>query len=198
MTALMWGFWCLLHSLLNSDAISGKLRRGIIPDRYYRLFYNFTATASLILVSSLTPRRGESVLFGWNGGLHYLQIALWALALFVGYLSFRKFGFTDFLGISSMLKKDHGPDQGLVTTGIYGVIRHPLFVAALILVWAREIKDTDLAVNAILSIYLLLGAKIEEHRLTDRFGRQHIDYLNQVPGFIPRVLGLGFFRKRRG
>jgi protein-S-isoprenylcysteine O-methyltransferase Ste14 len=54
------------------------------------------------------------------------------------------------------------------------------------LLWSRNVTDSDLLVNIILSCYLIVGARIEETRLTARMGERYILYLSAVPGFIPR------------
>lgn len=188
-TAFIWCFWCFIHSILNyRSAVAASWLR-LIPDGYYRLFYNLFAIASLAAVASLTHRHGESSVFEWSGEVYYFRIVLWVIALFIGYLSFRKFSFIELLGLSAILRQEPASDPGLVTTGIYGIVRHPQFLAALIIVWAREIRDTDFVINAILSFYILLGSKIEEHRLIKRFGRNYINYMEQVPGFLPKRRG---------
>lgn len=56
------------------------------------------------------------------------------------------------------------------------------------LLWARDLTDTGLAVNLVLSAYLLVAARIEEHRLLAEFGEQYAQYMAEVPRFIPNRL----------
>lgn len=184
LTALIWIIWCLVHSLTNSE---GPIRKTRIPKfvgRYYRLLYNLFAIASLVLVSKIVPKENIVLFWAWTGPFILLQVFLWALAIFVFYLSFRCFDIWAFLGIAlrSNLARSAG---SLINSGIYGIVRHPQFLAGLILIWARDLTDAALVTNMVLSLYLIIGSKIEESRLLKRFGGQYQKYMNDVPAFIP-------------
>lgn len=187
--AALWVVWCVIHSALNSD---GVIRRtGILTSsvsRFYRIFYNLFAIVSLAVVSSLIPHNDEVVLLRWRGPLSAIPVLAWAIALFIWYLSFRLLGSRAFLGLDAFDKKRVSDKiQPLVTHSIFGVIRHPQFLGGLMLLWARDLKDTDLVTNVVLSVYLIAGSKIEERRLLRQFGNRYRDYMSRVPAFIPRV-----------
>jgi len=152
------------------------------------LIYNLIAVASLVLVSRITPRDHETVLCAWNGLWDVPQFLLWGLAAYMFYQSFKLMGFLSFLGFKTGSVPLRPGDQapGLVTSGIYGIIRHPQFTAGLILLWTRDLTDTGLVINAVLSTYLVVGARIEEYRLLARYGAEYARYMREVPAFIPR------------
>jgi protein-S-isoprenylcysteine O-methyltransferase Ste14 len=54
------------------------------------------------------------------------------------------------------------------------------------LLWARDLTDTGLIINLVLSCYLIIGARIEEARLRVKWAVQYSQYCKAVPRFIPR------------
>ena len=190
-TAGLWIAWCVVHSLLATESLVRK--SGILDSRigpFYRLIFSLFAVLSLILVSVLTPHGDELTLWTWEGSLRLLQIALWLVALTVAWLSFRIIGIGRMLGFCALgiCKKDASEPDVLITWGIYGVLRHPQFTAGLVLLWSRDLTDTGLVINAVLSLYLIIGAHIEESRLLAKYGEEYLKYKASVPGFVPNSL----------
>lgn len=187
--ALIWGTWCVQHSLLNSE---GPLRRTSLLDSklgaHYRLFYNVVAVLTLVLVSKLTPRGHEFSIVVWHWPLKLVPVLVWTIGLLVFWLTFRCLGWWDFLGFRGTGRdpdKQVRSGRSVITWGIYGVMRHPQFSAGLMLLWMRDLRDTDLVINVVLSAYLLVGAHLEERRLIRRFGEEYIRYRRNVPAFVP-------------
>ncbi len=191
LTALIWLAWCVLHSLLIGETVKESVRR--LSDRlaqYYRLLYSILAALTLILAYWLTPNSSSGFLLQWHGPLGLIQAPLWVIGLALGWLSFRVINVWDFLGVSALRTRRRfpRPREQLITYGIYGVIRHPQFAGGLILLWARDLSDTGLVVNLVLSTYLMAATKIEEYRLLAIFGEQYAQYMAEVPRFIPKQL----------
>jgi methanethiol S-methyltransferase len=189
-TAGLWLAWCVVHSVLATESLirkSGVFDSSIGP--YYRLIYSLFAVLTLILVSILTPRVDEITLWTWEGGLRLLQTVLWLVALTVAWLSFRMIGIGNLLGLCALgiCKKDASQPDVLITWGIYGVLRHPQFAAGLVLLWSRDLTDTGLVINVVLSSYLIVGAHIEESRLLAKYGEEYRKYKAAVPGFVPNA-----------
>lgn len=187
-TAILWISWCVVHSLLNEERL---IRKTGIRDtgfrRYYRLAYSIFAVLSLAGLWWITPWGNGRSLWQWAGNLYYIRLFLVLAGILILVLSFQYIGFIDFLGLRELGirgNRKHGTDR-LITRGIYGWIRHPQFLAGLILLWSRNVKSTDLVINIVLSAYLLIGAHIEEKRLLAKFGKQYAEYMKQVPRFLP-------------
>jgi methanethiol S-methyltransferase len=189
-TAMLWTLWCAVHSLLNVEGIVRKT--GILDTwfkPYYRLAYTLFAAASLVFMWWLTPSEHSITLLRWSGVFLPVRVALIAAALALFYLSFRHIGLLDFLGFIALgIGSRSAFSSGvLVTWGIYARIRHPQFLAGLLLLWARDLTDTDIVINVVLSLYLLIGARLEEKRLLKKFGEEYSRYKVKVPAFIPRI-----------
>jgi len=49
----------------------------------------------------------------------------------------------------------------------------------------RDLTDTGLIINIVLSVYLIVGARIEETRLLAMYSDEYAEYIKKVPRFIP-------------
>jgi hypothetical protein len=79
----------------------------------------------------------------------------------------------------------------LVTSGIYGYIRHPMYASLLALAWGAYFQSPSwpgTAVAAIASISLYLTAKADEQECPAYFGEAYADYMQRTRRFIPGVL----------
>lgn len=93
----------------------------------------------------------------------------------------------------SQLTKDTRQEPVVANTqlnynGILGIIRHPWYLAAGILIWASDLGFAELIRNIILDSYLIIGAFLEEKKLVLELGDKYRAYQRQVPMFIPYKL----------
>jgi protein-S-isoprenylcysteine O-methyltransferase Ste14 len=83
------------------------------------------------------------------------------------------------------------PTSSLVTSGLYGFVRNPMYLAAILFLSGEAI----LMSSGILTIYtVLLGAAyyfgviwLEEPALVRRFGRSYENYCARVPRWVPSL-----------
>jgi methanethiol S-methyltransferase len=78
----------------------------------------------------------------------------------------------------------------LVQTGVYGRLRHPMYVADIVLVWAvwLFIPQARIFVFAIwLTLVMVIWIIMEERALRLKFGQEHATYASRVPMVIPRL-----------
>lgn len=189
LVALIWVGWCVQHSLLNSDGLMGRtgiLKSSIGP--YYRLMYNIAAVVTLVAASKLTPRANELSIIEWQGWLKLVPVVVWTGGFFIVWLTARLLDGWAFLGLSALgvgSKKKNDSEGDLVTWGIYGIVRHPQFAAGMLMLWVRDLHDTDIVISTVLCAYLLIGARIEERRLLRKFGEKFLKYRAEVPAFMP-------------
>ena len=76
----------------------------------------------------------------------------------------------------------------LITTGIYGLIRHPMYASLLALDWAmffRAVSLPGFALAAVASIFLQRTAMAEEKECLAYFGEPYSDYMQRTRRFIP-------------
>ena len=137
---------------------------------------------------------GLPALLGWPwrlpipalaGLLAGLPLVLAGLAL--QRLSWRALGRARALG--GELFRD-GFESHLVCDGIYGRIRHPLYVAAMALLvgLTLALRLTPLALlSALFLVHFVVVASLEERELRRRFGAAYDAYREQVPAVLPRL-----------
>ncbi len=91
-----------------------------------------------------------------------------------------------FAGIAQVLGRS--ASGSLVQSGMYGIVRHPLYLFGLILLWfSPHMSANQLTVTIALTLYLFVGALFEERRLAGEFGEAYAAYKSRTPMIIPRV-----------
>ena len=86
------------------------------------------------------------------------------------------------------LSRDQKPGV-LLTDGIYGKLRHPRYVEALLAILAYAFFANYLAAYGVFLLSLpvvCLIVVLEERELLDRFGTEYGEYCRRVPWFVPR------------
>ena len=74
----------------------------------------------------------------------------------------------------------------LLTTGIYGVVRHPMYTYLLAAVIVRPSLSLDLMVWFLCAVgFLLIALPLEEAKLVAIFGEGYQAYQRRTPAFIP-------------
>ncbi len=80
----------------------------------------------------------------------------------------------------------------LVTSGVYGYIRHPLYASLLYLAWGIYAKDprsvAGIMLAVIASTFLYLTARKEEEENIRIFGTEYKEYMKRTKRFIPYLL----------
>jgi protein-S-isoprenylcysteine O-methyltransferase Ste14 len=189
---LLWILYCVVHSVLISITVSDYFKRVLGSSfRFYRLFFNMFSLITLIppVMYLHSSRFRTAPVFVWSGYWRILQLCLIALAaaLLVG--GARRYSMKRFLGIQQISwGKDYERMAAKVDferSGVLGVIRHPWYAAVLILLWSIDLNAGEIITSIILSIYLVIGAILEERKLTLKFGIDYQCYKEQVSRFIP-------------
>ena len=85
-------------------------------------------------------------------------------------------------------------DHELVTSGPYGIVRHPIYTGLVALVLATGLAQSDLLQAAAGTLLCFAGSRLrvrrEEGLLREAFGERYDAYAARVPALVPR-LGLG-------
>jgi protein-S-isoprenylcysteine O-methyltransferase Ste14 len=117
-----------------------------------------------------------------------LQIFSWILLILSAYVVI-----TGYL----LLKRKGKPDSNfentsiLVKSGIYGYIRHPLYLSIFLLGTGVMLKDTGLvqfALGIINLIAIYFTARIEEKEMIAKFGDDYRVYMKETKMFIPFIV----------
>ncbi len=190
--ASLWIVWCVVHSGMISITATEFFKRRLGSNyRFYRVFYNSVAVATIIPVLLYARSLHEHVLFRWEGYLIVFQVLLLTLAGLLALAGARHYDMLQLLGLRQIMTgASHGvlSESGkLDTSGILAVTRHPWYLAAIILIWAdyRSLTMATLITNVILTVYLVVGTILEERKLVIELGEEYRQYQRQVPMLLP-------------
>jgi protein-S-isoprenylcysteine O-methyltransferase Ste14 len=78
----------------------------------------------------------------------------------------------------------------LIQTGIYGRMRHPMYLADIVLIWVVWLFLPQLRLLVFaswLTLAMAIWLLVEERVLRRKFGQEHADYAARVPMIIPRI-----------
>ncbi len=198
------GFWGTLiacavygavHSALASHAVKGWAERrfGSLAQRTYRLFFVFMAsltTLALVAVPLILPDRPLYVIpFPWVA----LTLTVQAFALWGLLMALRQTDAFSFLGLRQLSQpqplRRRAQSGELITSGFYGMVRHPLYLFSLILLWLFPVVTWNIFALMIgLTVYLYVGTLLEERKLLDEFGEAYAQYRRTTPMIFPRLL----------
>jgi protein-S-isoprenylcysteine O-methyltransferase Ste14 len=81
-------------------------------------------------------------------------------------------------------------EPGVIRKGVFNVIRHPIYLAEILLYFGLLILSTSLAavvVWIIAIVFLHYISRYEEKVLVERFGDEYRQYMEDVPMYIPRI-----------
>lgn len=184
--------YSLIHSLTASLWMKAKAANIFGPGvaRWYRLAYNFWAGLTFLpilwLLAVLPDKTLYTIPMPWFLLTSAGQIA-GAAIIIIGVL---QTGALSFLGIRQAISNQpHTEGVNLVTDGLYKWVRHPLYAGGYLLIWLTPVMTLNLlTIFTILSIYLILGARLEERRLVQAFGDAYRAYQSEVPMLVPRIL----------
>jgi len=180
----------LLFFLQHSGMVRKKFRRSlakIMPEQYYGALYAIASGAVLLAVIFFW-QEGALLVAAPPGLLRWSLRALFCLSI-AGFLCcglwlkyFEPFGIGPLLGRHSAK-----PGQMTLTiTGPYRLIRHPLYLLSIVMIWSCPDLTTDrLLFNLLWTGWIVVGAYLEERDLVDEFGDSYREYRRRVPMLIP-------------
>lgn len=189
--ALLLAF-AVSHSLLVRPAGQALLQR-LVPAPWVRSLYVALAALSLAVVLKLwqpIPLEVWSVRAdGFRQALWVLFAAGWGLA----FVATRFVGHFGLFGLAQAWAAFRGremPEPRLQVSGLYRRLRHPMYLGFLIGSWATPTMTAGHLLFAVtMTLYVLVGARLEERDLIARFGGAYLDYRARTPAWGPRGVG---------
>ena len=189
--ALMWTGYCLLHSFLISIRFTDLMTR-LLKNYYafYRIFYISISLALLIPLINYTAQLDNMVIITYGLTINILRYVLilgsllmFFWAFFFNYDSLSFFGIRQALSFGKIKKVN--PSEEVKKNGLLGIIRHPMYLALIIYLWSQTFRMSDIVVNIVLTIYIIMATRLEEKKLVLEFGDTYVKYQQEVPMFIP-------------
>lgn len=189
---LGWAAWGAAHSLLISPAwmrlVSARFPR-LCP--WYRLGYNGLAVLTILPLLYFKNALAGEMLLGWSGLLVIPRFLLLGAALWLFWAGARAYDLKVVGGLAQLRSgctfAGSPYAEDLRTSGILGRVRHPWYGGALLLLWTRTgaFDAAELITSLVLSLYVLIGARLEERKLVHVHGQAYRDYQRRTPMFFP-------------
>ena len=203
MIILIFLSFALIHSITVSQRFKQICMR-IFGETFmrvwYRFIYNVVSGITVALAFTLIYQIPDRII--WIGPLwfrwcmHIIQLG----GLVFGARAFEHLDAAEFLGFKQVLRyvtrhETAGNIEGLsqrelVTTGVYGIVRHPMYFAGIVIfTFEPNITVNGLVITILADLYFIFGSFIEERRFVDTFGERYKEYQEKVPRLIPRLFG---------
>ncbi len=183
----------LVHSLLLTGR-GGRLLARLIPGPHGQTLatttYAIIASVQLLALFALWTPSG---IVWWRAE----GVALFAMttAYAASWLILLKASFdagaevqSGALGWMSLLARIRPVFPDMPTSGLFRLIRQPIYVAFALTLWTPPVWTPDQLVLAIsLTAYCLLAPRLKERRFAARYGARFYRYRAEVPYILPRL-----------
>jgi len=153
--------------------------------KWYRPIYSLVALVQTGLIFLYLFSIESVQLWHAGSGMQSLFILCGMAGLVIMGISIRKYFFR-LSGIQALYKKQQG--QVLEKEGLHEYVRHPLYGGTLLVAWSVFFLFPFLSfliTCLCMTIYTLIGIRLEEKKLRLEFGESYIEYAKKVPKLIP-------------
>lgn len=193
---LIFLVYFVIHSLTASIAfkqwVAGHLPR-LVP--YYRLLFNLLSTLLAVPLLYVLWRYPGEPLWEWQGLGLYITNVLALMAAITFIYSLRLYDLSEFLGTRQL--HEHNTEirdlEHFQISPLHRFVRHPWYFLLLVLLWTRDLSTTQLLAYSLVTLYLIIGSRLEEQKLIAYHGEVYREYRRRVPGLLP--LPWKFLRK---
>jgi len=189
--ALMWAGYCALHSYLISIRFTNLMTR-LLKNYYafYRICYVLISFILLVPLINITGQIDNQVIITYSLSLTIVRYVLISSSLLMFFWAFFfNYDSLSFFGIRQILNfwkdKKINPSDEVKKNGLLGIIRHPMYFALILYLWCQTFRVSDIVVNIVLTIYIIIGTRLEEKKLVLEFGDTYVRYQQEVPMLIP-------------
>ncbi|MGD1151428.1 MAG: isoprenylcysteine carboxylmethyltransferase family protein [Syntrophales bacterium] len=184
-------FLSLAFFLQHSGMVRKSFRRFLsrfIPEAYVSAFYAISSGIVLFAVIIFWQESSSTVATA-KDALRLLLRAIFAASLVGFYWGGKALGFFDPFGIRAIKYRLRGKkpkEMPLTISGPYRWVRHPLYLFVLLMIWSCPNLTFDrLLFNVLWTVWIYIGALLEERDLVADFGEAYREYKRKVPMLIP-------------
>jgi hypothetical protein len=199
---LIFTTFAFVHSITVSNRFKFFII-GLFGERFVKGCYRLIFTSFSVIITGITftliaiqPNAGQTI------ELPYIIRILCPVFQFIGLiliiLPFKYINILEFTGISQFFSYIKGKKisgdleglnlKGLITDGIFGYVRHPLYLGSFLIITFNPSPDINkIALIIAADIYFIIGGIIEQQRLVKIFGDEYIEYMKIVPAFFPTL-----------
>lgn len=189
---LLWIGFGVIHSLMIDEKFSKQVAK--VMGRYfvfYRLTYNMLSMVLLWLLLDFTRDVDHTFIIHFSSPWSIIQYLLMTVSVATILWALFSYDVFEFVGIRPILDSVRGKLtvveklQPLTKQGLLGVVRHPMYLATIVLMWSLNSTLADVMVHVVMTVYIIVGIRLEEKKLISKYGQDYIDYQREVPALIP-------------
>jgi protein-S-isoprenylcysteine O-methyltransferase Ste14 len=185
LTAFSWALYGVAHSWLAGERVKAWVARSrSVWGPAYRLIYNGLALVLLIPPLWATAAYGGEALWHWPAWIAWPATVL-TVSGFVW--SLKWYDSLDFIGLRQWRGRHaRAQDAGrFVLSPLHRYVRHPWYSLGLLFIWTRDLNAAWLVASLAVTVYVVIGSRLEERKLIAAFGESYVRYRERVPGLIP-------------
>jgi methanethiol S-methyltransferase len=178
---VLFTVFALHHSAFARPAVKNRLA-AMLSVPLERSIYTWVASL-LFLVVCAGWRRVPGQLYQLSGPAAVAGYAIQLIAILLTARSSARLDALDLAGVRPFLSTSTGGSEHvpLVTTGLYEFVRHPLYFAWTLFVFAApQMTMTRLAFAMLSTAYLAIAIPFEERALVRVFGARYREYQRRV------------------
>jgi protein-S-isoprenylcysteine O-methyltransferase Ste14 len=185
---VFWAVYGVLHSVLASLGVKNYFRK--ISGAYfkhYRLTYTLFAFIGLILIVWFQATTPSINLFTPVFLTKAAGCIIAVVGLIIMFVCIKKY-FMGLSGLRSLLHEEVYSE--LLISGIHRHVRHPLYLGTFLFIWGLVVVFPTFSLfisSSVITIYTLIGIRLEEKKLVHEFGDKYVAYQESVPKLIPRI-----------
>ena len=176
---ILFTAFALHHSLFARSGVRQWIADRVSPQLERSVYVWVASTLLLVVVAVWRPVPGEwwRLSAPWSAMLSVVQFAgvLVTLRASAALDVFSLAGVRQAFGVTAP------PPSHLVDTGLYGLVRHPVYFGWVLMVWPTPtMTGTRLVFAAVSTLYLALAIPLEERSLRGQFGPAYSAYAARV------------------
>ncbi|MBL3654919.1 methyltransferase family protein [Fulvivirga sediminis] len=180
---LGWLVYFVLHTGLASLKVKGNIINTTgLSQAAYRICYNIIALIGILVLLFYNGTLVSPKLIPQMGVVKYVSLFSAGVGVIIINAAFKQYSTSGFLGLA---REESGK---LKTKGILSYIRHPLYIATILIFIGFFLYDSRLAtLISVLCVfvYLPVGIYLEEKKLIKIYGDEYRAYKKRVPALIP-------------
>lgn len=186
-----WLGYFALHSALATEWLKAKVATHWPRlARFYRLAYNSVAVGLFVLLMRYQTQLPAPLLWATYQPLLLVGYLLLLSGVLLGIAALRGYNLAEFGGWGYLRRGAVPVRTALSTHGLNARVRHPLYTGMLLLLLGYVLVSPTqprLIFAVCSTLYVLVGARLEEQKLLAHFGAAYARYRRQVPMLLPRL-----------
>lgn len=186
---LLLSFFWLGYFIVHSALASRRVKHWFAlcyPQRmpFYRLGFNVLALLTLLPLFWLFD---SPALWAWRGIGAWLSDGL-ALAALIGFAAtLNDYDGQVFIGLRQLKERTRRAEdpERFQLSPLHRYVRHPWYFLSLVLIWTRDMNAAMLLSCVMMTVYFIVGSRLEEKKLVAAYGNCYRCYMERVPGLLP-------------